>query len=200
METGVAHGGSLALSASLCKLMGKGRVIGIDVEIRPHNRAALEAHPLRELMTLIEGSSIDPAVAGYVRAQIRAGETVLVLLDSNHSKAHVAAELEAYCGLVAPGSYQIVADGLKSVGGGSRVSDDASRIQLREVCAAVRRKPGWLAADVLAGRISEANHLKSGYDASRSERMGGRIGHSMAKAGSFHRTPLADSAWKNSEI
>lgn len=111
VETGVAHGGSLALSASLCKLMGKGRVIGIDVEIRPHNRRALESHPLRELITLIEGSSIDPAVAASVRGQIRAGEAALVVLDSDHSKAHVAAELETYCGLVTPGSYLVVADG-----------------------------------------------------------------------------------------
>lgn len=112
VETGVAHGGSLVFSASLCQLTGKGRVIGVDVEIRPHNRGAIEAHPLAPLITLVEGGSTDPAVVGRVRGLIRPGERVLVLLDSNHTKAHVLAELEAYAPLVPVGSYLVAMDGI----------------------------------------------------------------------------------------
>lgn len=112
IETGVAHGGSLVFYASLCKAIGRGRVIGIDVEIRPHNRAAIEAHPLAGLISLIEGSSVDPAIVDRVRAEVGDAQRVLVLLDSNHSFAHVTAELEAYCGLVTPGSYIVATDGI----------------------------------------------------------------------------------------
>src|SRR6478735_3884327 len=89
IETGIAHGGSLVFYASLCKAMGRGRVIGIDIEIRKHNRAAIEAHPLFDLITLVEGSSIDPAVVGQVRELLRNGETALIVLDSCHTKEHV---------------------------------------------------------------------------------------------------------------
>jgi cephalosporin hydroxylase len=112
LETGVAHGGSLIYYASLCKAMGTGRVIGIDIEIRPHNRAAIEAHELFGLITLIEGSSTDPAVADRAKALVKPGERVLVLLDSCHTKAHVLAELERYHGLVDPGSYIVATDGI----------------------------------------------------------------------------------------
>lgn len=112
LETGVAHGGSLIYYASLCKVLGKGRVIGIDIEIRPHNRMAIEAHPLCGVITLIEGSSTDPGIVANAKALIKPGETVLVFLDSNHTKAHVAAELQAYHGLVTPGSYIVATDGI----------------------------------------------------------------------------------------
>ena len=112
IETGVAHGGSLIFYASLCKAMDRGRVIGVDVEIRPHNRIAITAHPLAHYVTLIEGNSIDPDIVASVAANVRPGESVLVLLDSNHTKAHVRAELEAYGPLVTPGSYIVAADGL----------------------------------------------------------------------------------------
>jgi len=112
VETGVAHGGSLVYFASLCALMGHGRVVGVDVEIRPHNRTALDEHPLRPFITVIEGSSTDPAVVDQVRAQIGPEDRVMVTLDSNHTYAHVAAELRAYAPLVTPGSYLIVQDGL----------------------------------------------------------------------------------------
>lgn len=111
VETGVAHGGSLVFYASLCHLLGRGRVVGVDVEIRAHNREAIEAHPLSPYITLIEGDSVNPGTVAGVRAQIRPGETVLVLLDSHHSKAHVLAELEAYAPLVSRGSYVIAMDG-----------------------------------------------------------------------------------------
>jgi cephalosporin hydroxylase len=111
IETGVAHGGSLVFYASLFKAMERGRVVGIDIEIRPHNRSALEAHALKPLITLIEGSSVAPEIVQAARDQVRPGETVMVILDSNHTKAHVRAELEAYCALVTPGSYIVATDG-----------------------------------------------------------------------------------------
>ena len=112
VETGVAHGGSLIFYSSLCQAMGKGRVIGVDIEIRPHNRKAIEAHELAHRITLIEGSSTDPKVVAQVESQIAPGESVLVLLDSNHTKAHVTAELEAYHRLVSRGSYIVATDGI----------------------------------------------------------------------------------------
>src|SRR4051794_6393220 len=105
IETGVAHGGSLIFYASLCKAMEQGRIIGIDIEIRPHNRTAIESHPLFPFITLIEGSSIDESVAAQVRQHIKPGDRVLVLLDSNHTKEHVLAELDVYSPLVTTGSY-----------------------------------------------------------------------------------------------
>ena len=113
IETGVAHGGSLIFYASLFKMMGNaGRVIGVDIEVRPHNRAAIEAHELSPSISLVEGSSIDPTIVERVRSMIKPGEKVLVLLDSNHTKAHVAAELEAYAPMVTAGSYIVATDGL----------------------------------------------------------------------------------------
>jgi cephalosporin hydroxylase len=112
VETGVAHGGSLVFYSSLCQAMDHGRVIGIDIEIRPHNRIAIEAHELAHRITLVEGSSTDPKVVDKVRSLIEPGETVLVLLDSNHTKAHVSAELDAYHGFVTPGSYIVATDGI----------------------------------------------------------------------------------------
>ena len=112
IETGVAHGGSLIFYSSLCKAMEQGRVIGIDIEIRPHNRQAIEAHPLSDRITLIEGSSTAPDIVAQVKALVQPGEKVLVILDSNHSYAHVLAELEAYADLVSPGSYIVATDGI----------------------------------------------------------------------------------------
>src|SRR5262249_2601890 len=112
VETGVAHGGSLILYASLCKAMDRGRVIGIDIEIRPHNRSAIEAHPLAHYITLIEGSSTDASVVGRVKSLIKPSETVLVILDSNHTRGHVLAELEAYAPIVTPNSYIVATDGI----------------------------------------------------------------------------------------
>lgn len=112
IETGIAHGGSLIYYASLCKAMGRGRVIGIDVEIRPHNRTAIEAHELFPLITLVEGSSTDSATVEAVRDLVKANESVLVILDSNHTKAHVLAEMEAYSPMVTPGSYIVATDGV----------------------------------------------------------------------------------------
>ena len=112
IETGVAHGGSLIYYSSLCRAMDRGRVIGIDIEIRPHNRAAIEAHPMNDRITLIEGSSTDPDIVARVKSLVAPGETVLVILDSNHTYAHVSGELEAYAGLVTEGSYIVATDGI----------------------------------------------------------------------------------------
>jgi cephalosporin hydroxylase len=112
IETGVAHGGSLVYYASLCKSLGKGRVIGIDIQIRPHNRHAIETHELSSLITLVEGDSISSDVVGKVKALVKPQEVVMVILDSNHTKRHVLAELEAYHELVTPGSYIVATDGI----------------------------------------------------------------------------------------
>jgi cephalosporin hydroxylase len=112
VETGIAHGGSLVFHAGLCRLMGKGRVVGIDIEIRPHNRAALDAHPLRPLIELIEGDSVASATLERVRALLRPSEKVMVILDGAHTRVHVLAELRAYGPLVTPGSCIVAMDGI----------------------------------------------------------------------------------------
>lgn len=110
VETGVARGGSLILFASLLQLLGEGKVIGVDIEIRPHNRQAIEEHPLAERVVLIEGSSTDLAVLSRVREEIGNLERVMVVLDSDHTHSHVLSELRAYGPLVSAGQYLVVAD------------------------------------------------------------------------------------------
>jgi cephalosporin hydroxylase len=111
IETGVAHGGSLVLSASICELIGNGKVVGIDVDIRSHNRAVIEAHPMKKRIQLIEGSSISPGVVAQAKAACVGARNVLVLLDSNHTAQHVTQELELYHSIVTPGSYLVAMDG-----------------------------------------------------------------------------------------
>lgn len=127
VETGIAHGGSLVFSASLCKLLGKGRVIGVDIDIRPHNRKSIESHFLSPLITMFEGDSAGKVVVGQVRQEIKAGESVLVLLDSCHTHAHVLRELEAYGPLVTKGSYIVAMDGI-----------------MQDVVGAPRTEPDWI--------------------------------------------------------
>ncbi|GFD72789.1 cephalosporin hydroxylase family protein [Alteromonas marina] len=112
VETGVAHGGSLVFYASLMQALDKGRVIGIDIEIRPHNRAAIEAHSLFHRIELVEGSSTDEKVVADIKSMVKEDETVLVILDSNHTYQHVLSELEAYAELVSVGSYIVATDGI----------------------------------------------------------------------------------------
>ena len=112
IETGVAHGGSLVFYASLCKILGKGRVIGVDIDIRFHNREAIEAHELAPYITLVRGSSTAPDIVKRVHDLVTPGERAFVVLDSNHAKNHVQDELAAYHDLVAPGSYIVAADGI----------------------------------------------------------------------------------------
>jgi cephalosporin hydroxylase len=126
IETGVAHGGSLVFYASVMQAIGKGRVVGIDIEIRPHNRAAIEQHKMAPLISLIEGSSIDDSTIEKVKRHVRPGEKVLVILDSNHSREHVKAELALYSPLVTVGSYIVACDGI-----------------MQDVVGAPRTQPDW---------------------------------------------------------
>jgi cephalosporin hydroxylase len=110
IETGIARGGSLVLYASILELIGEGEVLGIDIDIRAHNREAIEAHRLARRIRMIEGSSLDEAVVGEARAAAAAAERVMVVLDSNHTHEHVLAELRAYGQLVTVGGFLVVAD------------------------------------------------------------------------------------------
>ena len=126
IETGIAHGGSLIFSASMlaqldmCDAIEAGvsfnpresrrKVLGIDIDIRAHNRAAIEAHPMASRIQMIQGSSIAPEVIAQVQAVAANHSRVLVCLDSNHTHAHVLAELEAYAPLTSVGSYCVVFD------------------------------------------------------------------------------------------
>ncbi|MFN2566680.1 MAG: cephalosporin hydroxylase family protein [Gemmatimonadaceae bacterium] len=111
VETGVARGGSLAFYASLLELLrGDGRVVGIDIDIRPANREAIESHALAKRITLVDGSSTDERTVVRVRELARGRERVLVVLDSNHTHDHVLRELELYSPLVRAGSYVVVFD------------------------------------------------------------------------------------------
>ena len=111
IECGVAHGGSLVFYASLLELLGRGQVIGVDVEIRHYNRVAITNHPMAPRITLIEGSSISREVVARIKKRIRNAKKVMVVLDSNHSAKHVAQELKLYSELVTPGSYLVAMDG-----------------------------------------------------------------------------------------
>jgi cephalosporin hydroxylase len=142
IETGIAHGGSLIFYASLSKAMEKGRVIGVDIEIRPHNRKAIEAHEMYDRISMIEGSSVDRNIVAEVRAQLKTGERGLVILDSNHTRAHVLAELRCYAEFVAVDSYIVACDGI-----------------MQEMVGAPRTRPEWATdnpqsavKDFLAGR------------------------------------------------
>jgi len=126
IETGIAHGGSLILSASMLALLDyadaveqgttlnpklpKRKVLGIDIDIRAHNRTAIEAHPMASRIEMIEGSSIDPTVIQRVKKRAADFKCIMVCLDSNHTHDHVLAELHAYAPLVPVGSYCIVMD------------------------------------------------------------------------------------------
>lgn len=114
VETGVAHGGSLVLTASVLELLGHGRVLGVDVEIRKHNRVALDAHPLRHRITLYEGSSVAAETVARVEDFCRGARRVLVVLDSNHSTEHVLDEMRLYHRFVTPGSYLVAMDGAQA--------------------------------------------------------------------------------------
>jgi cephalosporin hydroxylase len=106
IETGIAHGGSLIFSASILELLGNnGEVLGIDIDIRPHNKTEIENHALSKRITMIEGSSIDPVTIEKVRKFAKGKGRVMVILDSNHTHNHVIAELQAYSTLVTKDNY-----------------------------------------------------------------------------------------------
>jgi cephalosporin hydroxylase len=110
IETGIAHGGSLIYYASLMELIGKGEVLGIDIDIREHNRREIEAHPMFKRIKMLEGSSIDEQLVQKVKEHAKGKQTVLVSLDSNHTHEHVLRELQLYAPFVTPGSYIVVFD------------------------------------------------------------------------------------------
>jgi cephalosporin hydroxylase len=115
IETGIAHGGSLIFSAAMLELIAsctgvEGEVIGIDIDIRAHNRMAIEEHPLAKRISLVQGSSVAPEIIGQVAKRAKGKQRVLTCLDSNHTHEHVLAELEAYAPLVSPASYCVVFD------------------------------------------------------------------------------------------
>lgn len=111
IETGIARGGSLIFYASMLELLGGERhVLGIDVDIRAHNREAIEAHPMYRRIVMLEGSSTDEAIVARVHELARDRRPILVVLDSNHTHEHVLQELRAYAGLVTAGSYLVVFD------------------------------------------------------------------------------------------
>ena len=144
IETGIAHGGSLIFYASLCKALDKGRIIGIDIEIRSHNRQAIEEHFLyKGYIEMIEGSSVDPQTVNDVKGRINPGETVLVILDSNHTKEHVLKELDAYSPFVTKGSYIVATDGIMEL-----------------VCGLDRTSPDWKTNNPKAAAIEFVKNSK----------------------------------------
>ncbi|ORE89947.1 cephalosporin hydroxylase family protein [Aurantimonas sp. 22II-16-19i] len=126
IETGIAHGGSLVMSASMLAMLdycdaveagstldpaaSRRKVVGVDIDIRAHNRSALDAHPMRHKLHLLEGSSIDPAVADQIFAHAEGYDRIMVFLDSNHTHDHVLEELKLYAPLTSRGSYCVVWD------------------------------------------------------------------------------------------
>src|SRR5450631_759666 len=116
IETGIAHGGSLIFSASMLELNATcggppdAKVLGVDIEIRAHNRIAIESHPMSKRIAMIEGSSIAPEVIAHIKASAASRRKVMVCLDSNHTHEHVLAELNAYAELTSIGSYCVVFD------------------------------------------------------------------------------------------
>ncbi|EJZ22015.1 cephalosporin hydroxylase family protein [Rhizobium sp. Pop5] len=128
IETGVARGGSMIFMASLLKVIGKGKVIGVDIDIRAHNRDSIEKHPLSPLITLIEGPSTTAETLAKVKAEIPAGASVMIVLDSDHSRDHVLDELRCYGPLVTEGQYVVVADTLLGRGDMSQTPTKRSKI------------------------------------------------------------------------
>ena len=110
IETGIAHGGSLIYYASILELIGKGEVLGIDIDIREHNKLEIEKHPMFKRITMIQGSAIDPVIVDEARKHTEGKQVVLVVLDSNHTHEHVLAELKFYAPFVSLNSYIVVYD------------------------------------------------------------------------------------------
>jgi cephalosporin hydroxylase len=110
IETGIAHGGSLVYYASIMELIGKGEVLGIDIDIRGHNREAIEKHPMFKRISLLEGSSISEKIHKKVKELTKDKQTILLVLDSNHTHDHVLKELQLYAPFVTKGSYLVVFD------------------------------------------------------------------------------------------
>jgi cephalosporin hydroxylase len=110
IETGIAHGGSIIYYASILELIGKGEVLGIDIDIRAHNRAEIENHPMSKRITMLEGSAISQEIIEKIKPFVEGKKTVMVCLDSNHTHGHVLAELQLYSPFVTVGSYLVAFD------------------------------------------------------------------------------------------
>jgi cephalosporin hydroxylase len=110
IETGIAHGGSLIFYASMLELIGKGEILGVDIDIREHNKKEILAHPMAKRIKMLQGSAIDPAIVAQVKDYTIGKQTVMVLFDSNHSHDHVLEELNLYSDLTTVGSYCVVFD------------------------------------------------------------------------------------------
>jgi len=110
IETGIARGGSLIFYASMLELLGKGKVLGIDIDIRSHNRKEIEKHKMSHHVKMIQGSSVDDSVIKNIKKIVKKHKKIMVLLDSNHAHGHVLKELELYSPLVSKGSYLVVFD------------------------------------------------------------------------------------------
>ncbi|MBS1651120.1 MAG: cephalosporin hydroxylase family protein [Bacteroidetes bacterium] len=110
IETGIAHGGSLIFYASILELIGKGEILGIDIDIREHNRVEIEKHPMAKRIKMIQGSAVAPEIVKQVKDYAAGKKTVMVSLDSNHTHDHVLEELKAYAPLTSVGSYCVVFD------------------------------------------------------------------------------------------
>ena len=115
IETGVAHGGSAVFYASILELLGKGKVIGVDIDIRKYNDLVIKSHPVSRRIELIEGNSINPDVIRVIRNRVRTKGEVLVVLDSCHSFEHVFSELKIYSEFISPGGYIVVMDGVQKL-------------------------------------------------------------------------------------
>ncbi|MBN2452667.1 MAG: class I SAM-dependent methyltransferase [Candidatus Omnitrophica bacterium] len=145
IETGVAHGGSLMLSASILELLGNGKVIGVDIDIRKPNEAAIRKHPLSKRIELIQGSSTSEDTVRVVQNGVKKSDKVLVILDSNHSYGHVLKELEIYSRFVSRGSYMVVMDGIQEMltsnpTGKKEWKDDNPMRAIRDF---LRGRSGW---------------------------------------------------------
>ena len=110
IETGIAHGGSLIFSASILELIGKGHVLGIDIDIRKHNKEEIEKHPMFKRITMIKGSSVDKKIVNQIKKFVKDKKKIMIVLDSNHTHKHVLSELRIYSSFVKKGSYLVVFD------------------------------------------------------------------------------------------
>ncbi len=158
VEIGVAHGGSLIYYASLMKAMDKGRVVGVDVEIRPHNRRAIEVHEMSDRITLIEGDSVSEDTVARVRKQIAEDEIVMVFLDGKHTYDHVLRELELYGPFVNRGSYMLAMDGIQRyLVGAPRSQEDWDRNNPAVAAEDFVKKHPEFVIDVPAPIFNEGN-------------------------------------------
>ena len=130
VETGVARGGSMIFQAAMLQLIGKGKVVGVDIEIRPHNRTAIESHAMAHRIELIEGPSTSAETMERVRNSIPDSASVMVILDSDHSYSHVLDELRNYGPLVTEGQYLVVADTLLGRSNADQVPTKRSKLLL----------------------------------------------------------------------